>query len=136
MKQIILCVAMLCTLGATAQKNAPIPANVKSAFSKAYTHATKVKWEKEDGNYEVSFTNGADQMSVVYNNNAVAEETETAIAIDKLPANARKYAEAKGKIKEAALILKADGSKVYEAEVNGKDLIFDMSGAFIKEVKD
>ncbi|PQJ12280.1 hypothetical protein CJD36_000540 [Flavipsychrobacter stenotrophus] len=136
MKHIVLCVAMLCTISAIAQKTTSVPALVKAAFAKAYTTATKVKWEKEHGNYEVSFTNGADKMSVVYNEKGVAEETETAIPADKLPASAKKYAEAKGKIKDAAIIVKADGSKVYEAEVNGKDLIFDMQGNFIKEVKD
>ena len=136
MKHIILCVAMLCSICATARQKTAVPANVKAAFTKAYSNATKVKWENEHGNYEVSFTNGTDKVSVVYNNNAQVEETETGIAIDKLPAGARKYAEAKGKIKEAAIIVKADGSKTYEAEVKGKDLIFDMSGNFIKEVKD
>ncbi len=136
MKHIILCVAMLCSMVATAQKNTTVPANVKAAFAKAYTQATHTQWEREHGNFEVSFINGTDKMSVVYNSNGVAEETETAIPLEKLPANARKYAEVKGKIKDAAIIVKADGSKVYEAEVNGKDLIFDMSGTFIKEVKD
>ena len=31
------------------------------------------------------------------------------------------------------MITKANGEKMYEAEVNGKDLVFDMQGKFIKE---
>jgi hypothetical protein len=36
------------------------------------------------------------------------------------------------KIKEAAEIVDAKGKKTYEAEVGGKDLIFDEKGQFIK----
>ncbi len=136
MKLFIISVAMLCSVSAMAQNSTAVPAKVKSAFANSYTKAEKVKWQKEHGKFEVSFVNGADKMSVVYNQDATVEETETAIPADKLPAIAKKYAEAKGKIKETAIIVKADGSKVYEAEVNGKDLLFDMTGKFLKEVKD
>ncbi len=131
----IYCTAMLCTTVAMAQ-NTEVPANVKAAFAKNYATATHVKWEKEHGKYEVGFDNGADHMSVLYNDKAVAEEIETAIPESKLPEKVRKYATAKGKIKEAAIIVKADGSKVYEAEVNHTDLLFDMNGNFLKEVKE
>jgi len=40
------------------------------------------------------------------------------------------------KIKEAAKITDAKGVVTYEAEVTGKDLIFDASGKFLKEIKD
>ena len=39
------------------------------------------------------------------------------------------------KIKEASKITLADGTLHYEAEVNGRDLIFDANGNFIKAVK-
>lgn len=133
---IIYCAAMLCATISMAQKTNDVPANVKAAFAKNYATATNIKWEKEHGKYEVSFNKGTEHMSVLYNNNAVAEEVETAMPATKLPEKVRKYAEAKGKIKEAAIIEKADGSKVYEAEVNHTDLLFDMNGNFIKEVKD
>jgi hypothetical protein len=38
-------------------------------------------------------------------------------------------------VKEAAKITQADGAIMYEAEVNGKDLIFDASGKFVKQEK-
>lgn len=133
---IICCVAMLCTTIAMAQKQVAVPANVKAAFAKQYTTATHVKWEKEQGKYEVGFDNGKQHMSVLYNDNAVAEEIETAITVSQLPATAAKYAAAKGKIKEAAIIEKADGTKVFEAEVNHTDYLFDMNGNFLKEVKE
>ncbi len=137
-KTFVLAIALLCAfnINAADKKNPTIPANIKTAFQKEYSGATKVKWEKEHGSYEASFTNNGKKMSVVYSAGGEKEETEVAIPIATLPAAAKKYAETKGKIKDAAEITKADGTTVYEAEVNGKDLIFDKKGNFIKEVKD
>ena len=132
---IVLSFVLLCALSSTAQKT-DVPANIKAAFLKNYARARNVKWDKEHDKYEASFTNGSQHMSVSYNADATIDETEISIAIDKLPANAKKYAEAKGKIMDAALITKADGTQVYEAEVNKTDLIFDKAGKFIREVKD
>jgi hypothetical protein len=133
---IIYCIAMLCATITMAQTKVAIPANVKAAFAKQYTTATHIKWEKEHDKYEVSFNNSKQHMSVLYNDKGVAEEIETAITISQLPVKAAKYAEAKGKIKEAAIIEKADGTKVFEAEVNHTDYLFDMNGNFLKEVKE
>ena len=51
-----------------------------------------------------------------------------------LPASVRDYVtkhHTGKKIKEAAEIVNAHGKKTYEAEVGGKDLIFDEKGQFI-----
>ncbi len=43
----------------------------------------------------------------------------------------------KGKsIKESAKIVKQDGTTTFEAEVDGKDVLFNEQGTFLKEVKD
>lgn len=66
-------------------------------------------------------------------------ETEVEIKIDELPASAKAYAAqhyAGQKIKEAAKITDSKGAVTYEIEVKGKDLIFDNTGKFLKEVKD
>ena len=139
MKKIfILITTLFCVINLKAEdkKTSNIPAAVTAAFSKEYAAAPKVKWEKERGSYEASFTMDGKKMSAVYAAKGNKEETETSIAIIKLPEAARKYAEAKGKIKDAAEIVKADGIVIYEAQVNGKDLIFDRTGKFIKETKD
>ena len=39
-------------------------------------------------------------------------------------------------VKEASKITDANGTVTYEAEVKGKDLIFDSNGNFIKAIKD
>lgn len=113
-----------------------VPASVKVAFTKQYPGIT-AKWEKEDGKYEAGFTQNGHIMSATYQPNGSLTEAEIDIAITELPAGATAYVKInyKGKrIKAAAKITKADGSINYEAEVNGKDVIFDADGKFLKEV--
>ena len=71
--------------------------------------------------------------------NGTFTESEVDIKAAVLPATVLAYVKEhyKGKtIKEAAKITKADGAINYEAEVNGKDVIFDANGKFLKEMKD
>lgn len=111
-----------------------IPASAKSAFAKLHPQATSVKWDKEDGDYEASFKENGKSMSVVMNGKGTLKETETDIAVSELPASVRDYVAKQmpgKKIKEAAIIVDASGKK-YEAEVGGKDLLFDMAGKPLK----
>jgi len=122
---------------AIAQKTSDIPLAVRQAFARQYTDPKSIKWNVEkDNKYEASFTYHRAHMSAVYNADGSKVETETKIAIDNLPDAARKYAAAKGKITEAARIIKADGTTVYEAEVDGVDLLFDTAGKFLSQSKD
>ena len=58
-------------------------------------------------------------------------ETEVSIKASEFPAAV--MAKLKGmKVAEAAKITKADGSVSYEAEVKGKDLLFDVNGNPVK----
>ncbi len=110
-------------------------APAKSAFAKLHPQATGVKWEKEDGGYEASFKENGKSMSVVMDGQGKLKETETDIAVSELPAAVRDYVAKQmpgKKIKEAALITDAAGMKKYEAEVGGKDLLFDMAGKPLK----
>ena len=78
-------------------------------------------------------------MSALYDDNGNRQETETDINITDLPAAVTDYVSQnyKGeKIKETAIITKADGEINYEAEVNGMDLLFTKDGKFIKTAKD
>lgn len=52
-----------------------------------------------------------------------------------MPAGVAQYVQAHehgAKIKEAGLVTDAKGMVTYEAEIKGKDLIFDKAGKFIK----
>lgn len=138
MKKILLAVTVFIVVAVIAQKSdAPIAA--KTAFAKAYPNASKVKWEKEDGNYEVSFDDKGNEMSVIYNTKGVLQESEYELKVSELPAAVASYMKEHYKgitVKGAAKITKSDGSINYEAAIKGKDVLFDANGRFIKEAKD
>ncbi len=124
-------VGVLGMVGVAQAQSAP----AKAAFAKLHPQATGVKWDKEDDGYEASFKENGKTMSVVMDRKGVLKATETSMAISELPAAARNYIAKQmpgKKIKEAAIIVDANGSKMYEAEVGGKDLMFDMAGKLIK----
>ena len=115
-----------------------VPAAVKSGFSKQYPGVT-AKWEKEAGKYEANFKQNGNTMSALFEANGSLTESEMDIAVSALPAAVLAYVKDhyKGKIiKEGAKITKANGTINYEAEVDGKDVIFDVNGKYLKEAKD
>lgn len=124
-----------------AQKNiAPskVTAAAKEAFVKAHPNITG-KWEKEGTDYEVTFKEGGKDMSCVIDKAGMIKETETVMPASELPAPVTAYIAKhyKGtKVKEAATIVKADGTTVYEAEIKGKDVMFDAQGNPVKTKKD
>lgn len=115
-----------------------VPAAVKKTFSQKFP-GSSAKWGKEDNNYEAEFTRDGSNMSALFESNGTMLESEVDIKVSDLPRKVLAYVKEhyKGKsIKEGAKITKSDGTVNYEAEVNGKDVIFDEAGNFLKEVKD
>ncbi|HEY8688727.1 MAG TPA: PepSY-like domain-containing protein [Chitinophagaceae bacterium] len=113
-----------------------VPATVKSALSKKYPEATKVGWEKENGNYEANWGGkSGEDNSVQFTPTGNFIEIVNAIPVSQLPAPVIVYVKAhyKGaKITEAGRVTDAKDKISYEAEVNGKDIIFDEKGNFVK----
>ncbi len=141
MKKIIMmsALAVLIAFSASAQKiNASkVPAAVKDAFAKNYPGVT-AKWEKEAGKYEAGFKQNGNTMSALFEASGSMTESEMDIKVADLPAPVLAYVKEHYQgmhIKEGAKISSADGTVNYEAEVNGKDVIFDANGKFLKEVK-
>lgn len=140
-KLVILSVALVIASTIHAQHNlalSRIPAATKAAFAKAHPNLAGT-WEKEAGNYEVSFKEGGKDMSCIIDKNGKIYETETEIGVNQLPSPVTAYLDKhyKGiKVKEAATIVKADGKIIYEAEIKGKDVLFDANGQLIHPVKD
>ena len=113
-------------------------AGVKASFARQYPGAT-AKWEKEAGKFEAGFKQNGNTMSALFDPNSTMAESEMDINVADLHATVLAYVKEhyKGKaIKEGAKITKADGTINYEAEVDGKDVMFDTNGKFLKEVKD
>jgi hypothetical protein len=116
-----------------------VPAAVKASFHNLFRATANETWEKENNNYEVNFKEGGKKLSAVIDPAGALIETETSIKTAALPSKVLDYLAVhyKGKkVKEAAVIKKANDEIVYEAEVNGKDVLFNMNGEFIKETKD
>ena len=141
MKKLLVFFGVALAVSACGQKlkESEVPVAVKEAFHKQFTQVKEIKWEKENGKLEVNFEQNDQEMSAVFAEDGVLEETEVEIKKDELPASVVTYISQnyKGsKIKEAAKITKANGEVDYEAEVKGNDLIFDSNGNFLKSVKD
>ena len=131
MKGTFMAIVLLTSLSSFAQKT---PAAVTSAFAKNFPGVTVKKWDKEGGKYEANFTKEGKTMSATFDAQGSLEETETDIKISELPSMVPSYIKTNYKgaaIKEAAMIVRGNDT-MYEAEVKGKDLLFDMQGKFIK----
>ncbi len=141
MKNFFIAALFICTPGITALfaqdvKEKDVPAAVKAALVKKYPAAAKVSWEKENGNYEANWGGkSGEDNAAQFSPSGDFVEYEMAIAINQLPAGVAAYVKShydNATIKEAGKITSATGAITYEAEVKGKDLIFDASGNFIK----
>jgi hypothetical protein len=119
-------------------KQADVPQAVRTAVESKFP-GLSYKWEKEDRNYEANFKKDAISMSMVIDVSGTILSTETAIPVSDLPAGILAYMKThyNGKnIRDAARIVNADGSVVYEAALKEKDVLFDSNGNFLKEEED
>ncbi len=124
---------------AESKEHVNVPAVVKSAFHKKYADAKNITWEKENGNYEANWGGkSGENNSVQFTPAGNFIEVVHVISINQLPANVVVYVKQhyKGaKITEAGEVTDATGKLSYEAEVHGKDIIFDENGNFVKAEK-
>ena len=135
----LLCILGIMTVSISAGfaqkiKDADVPQVVKNSFTKSFPGQT-AKWEKEKENFEAGFKSGGRNMSATFQPNGNFIESETDIKELELPPAALNYIKDnyKGKkIKESAKITSAAGVVTFEAEIDGKDIIFDSNGKFLK----
>ncbi len=128
----------MCSSVLIAQKKGT-PTAVQSSFAKQYPSVTKVKWEKENGNYEAGFKENGVEKSVLLNSKGEILEKESSIMVTELSKKISDYVAKKypnKKIKGGAKIIDAKNNVTYEAEIKDLDLLFDEKGNFIKANKD
>ena len=117
-------------------KNSDVPAPVKSALQNKYPDSKNVYWEKEKGNYEANWGGKSkEDNSVQFTPTGEFIEYVKAIPVSELPKQVGDYVKShyKGaKITEAGKVTDAHGKIFYEAEVKGKDIVFDEHGNFVK----
>jgi hypothetical protein len=113
-----------------------VPAAVKSALMAKYPGAKNVTWEKEKGNFEANWGGASkEDNSVLFTPDGSFVEMVVATPVTSLPAAISAYVKehyATSKISEAGKITWPGGKTGYEAEVKGKDLVFDAQGNFIR----
>lgn len=101
-----------------------------------YPEAKNVGWENENGNYEANWGGkSGEDNSVQFTPSGSFIEIVKAISISDLPNSVAPYIKQhyKGaKITEAGKVTDAKGKISYEAEVHGKDIVFDENGKFMK----
>ena len=131
-KILILAVFTFATIEVNAQKMTAdkVPSAVRESFTKQYPNAKSAKWDKEAAGYEASFKMDGKDMSIVFDAKGMEKEVETDIKFSELPMPLQTALKGK-KVKEAAIIKKG-GKTYYEAEVGGKDLLFEADGKMVK----
>ena len=143
MKKLLMLVALV-AIGYQAQAQklsaAQVPVAVKTTFKAKFPTVRTNTWEKENGDFEAGFTLNGATMSAVITPTGELKETETDMAVAKLPAAvratlARDFKTAK--ITEAATLVSGAGAVTYEAEVQqgGKshDVVFNADGTVLKK---
>lgn len=146
MKKIIGLTAILFALSSVtfAQENESnqrfnVPSIVKTTLYKKYPEAKTVTWEKENGNYEANWGGkSGEDNSVQFTPSGSFIEIVKAMPVNELPQPVFTYVKQhykEVKITEAGKVTDAAGKTSYEAEVKGKDVIFDENGNFIKAEK-
>lgn len=138
MKKIILATVLFSILTAAAFAGGnDVPSAVKTKFTALYPNVMKVKWGKEEANYEAEFKMNKTEMSCLFDASGNLLETEIEITISSLPKAASEYCTktfAGNKISEASKIVDSKNIITYEAEVKGVgDVIFDEKGNFLKK---
>jgi len=112
-----------------------VPQAVLSAFKKHFPQAGHVSWDFEQGHFEAVFQEHAMNQSASFSKTGKLLETETQIDEQSLPDPALSYLKThyqKHRIKEASRVVDAKNVLTFEAEVEGRDMIFDSKGNFIK----
>ena len=135
-KSVIIVVTLVLSTIAFAQKvkATKVPEIVTKSLMSKYPNAKNVKWDKEENNYEASFESNKIENSVLFNANGKIIETEVEISTAQLPKSILSYLSKNykdQKVKEAAKIISEKGIVTYEAEIKGKDLLFDENGKLL-----
>ena len=120
-------------------KKIKVPASISMALYKKYPEAKKVTWEKENGNYEANWGGkSGEDNSVQFTPSGSFVEIVKAISVSDLPKSVLIYVKQHyngAKISEAGRVTDANKKLFYEAEIHGKDVIFDEYGNFVNAGK-
>jgi hypothetical protein len=115
-----------------------VPSAVKNENMLRYPESKtqNITWETEKGNYEANWGGqDGEANSVTYTPSGTFVEIVNAIPVSQIPQSANNYINQHYKTAQfgdVGKVLDAQGKTSYEAEINGKDVIFDANGNFVK----
>ncbi len=117
-------------------KESDVPKAILETFNSNFKDAKVVSWDKEkDGGYEAEFGYNGAETSATFSADGKLMETEQEIEKSVLPSEITAYVSknyAGKNISEVSKITTAEGTIMYEVEIDKKDLMFDEKGNFIK----
>lgn len=115
---------------APAQKhfNDEVPAAVRTAFAQQFPR-TEARWAKEGDQFVAHFRQKRLDMNIRYNAEGTVTRMEEEIKVWQLPLPVIEYMEQHygDEPKQAAKVTRANGEINYEAQVKGKEVLFDAS---------
>ena len=112
-----------------------VPPAVRVAFSQRFPDAAETRWDRARGDYEATFRQNGSKVTALYDALGHLLEVEREVAFNKLPAGAKDYlvkTYPRRKVKEASRIEEASGAMTWSAKVDGRDLLFDNTGHFLR----
>ena len=144
MKKVILPLAVMMTLTLSAQKEhkqhekVEVPTVVLESFKKEFS-PEKVKWKKEENDFEACFEINDIETSTIYDASGHRKSIEVEIKKKELPVGILEYVKKNyptEKFKEAEKITDDKNVVTFEVEVKKEkeshDVVFDSKGSFLK----
>lgn len=139
MKKLILMVAVVMisslTFAQRVQEN-DVPVVVKTTIKERYPNAKNANWEREREHYKVNFKDRDQEHTVKIHSSGRIVETMMETDENAIPTNMKNYVAnnySNHKIRKAKKYTDANGHVTYETHVNGRDLVFDNNGNFLRE---
>lgn len=128
-----------------------VPDTVISTFQFLYPLVKDVKWERGENNYLAKFSRVRSQSNnikvtegekvekvIFFTPEGALIKSETKLKLTNLPPKINDYIKSnypKNNIKELTEVINAKRFFSYRVHLDGMDLIFDVSGKFLKEIK-
>lgn len=114
-----------------------VPVAVMDSFSNNYPTINDADWNKDGSNYSAGFEENKMERTVTYAGSGVLVGINEEIVVSAIPDLAAAYVQKNytgNEIDSASKITVADGTVTYSTEVDGKDLVFDSKGNFVKSM--
>jgi hypothetical protein len=112
-----------------------VPEAVVTAFNKSNPLVSAVDWNKDGSNFVAEFAKDKVETSLTYDVTGQVVESKIQIPVASLPQGVTDYMTTNHKeyvVEDASKITNAIGTITYETEVDGKMLIFDAKGTYLK----